>query len=241
MRSPIDLFTDAWGIVMGKPKVYIIISAVYVGITAIIILSTGVDPLTLDSDETLTTPELIYFILSGFFGILAYISLTIAIVNNSVTNITSLFVSSLRMFIPYIWVSILVGFMVLLGLVALVIPGIYLMVTFLFATYILLAEDVRGWDALKKSYQYVKGRWFAVFWRLAFLFLPSVAFSLIIGLILMFALVMMPELSVLLNSITSFISMMFNTICFVYIYLIYTDIRNSYATQTITDIQQANP
>jgi len=240
MRSPFELFTDAWGTVMGKPRVYIIISAVYVGITASIILLTGVDPLTLENDEIITTPELIYFILSGCISILAYVTLTKAIVSNSDDELTPLFTSSLRMFFPYMWVSILVGFAILLGFLLLIIPGIYLMVTFLFATYILFTENVRGQEALARSYRYVKGRWFSVFWRLLFLFLPSIAFGLIVGGFFALASIALPKLSTLLYSISAFLNMMFYSICFVYIYIMYTDIRNSYVVQETPDIQQAN-
>lgn len=50
-----------------------------------------------------------------------------------------------------------------------VIPGIIVSVWIILATYILVAENLKGMDALKKSREYIRGYWGAVFWRFFFL------------------------------------------------------------------------
>ena len=62
-----------------------------------------------------------------------------------------------------LWVTVLGGFVAFLGLLACVIPGIWLYVSFAVAVPALLTEDVRGRRALGRSRRLVKGRWWATF------------------------------------------------------------------------------
>ncbi|MDP9072300.1 MAG: hypothetical protein M3N68_13660 [Actinomycetota bacterium] len=58
-----------------------------------------------------------------------------------------------------VWLSMVLGFFLVLGFLACVIPGIYLWGAWAVATPVLLLEDVRGRRALKRSRALVKGRW----------------------------------------------------------------------------------
>jgi hypothetical protein len=58
-----------------------------------------------------------------------------------------------------LWVTILAGLGVLAGLCLLVLPGIWLAVSWAIAVPVLLAEGARGSKALGRSYRLVKGRW----------------------------------------------------------------------------------
>ena len=62
-----------------------------------------------------------------------------------------------------LWVTVLGGFVAFLGLLACVIPGIWLYVSFAVAVPALLTEDVRGRRALGRSRRLVKGRWWPTF------------------------------------------------------------------------------
>jgi hypothetical protein len=55
------------------------------------------------------------------------------------------------------------------------------MVWFTFAYIILLVEGERGVSALKASKEYVKGHWWAVFFRLLFLVLVAIIVGVIFG------------------------------------------------------------
>ena len=68
--------------------------------------------------------------------------------------------------ISSLWISVLVGAAVVIGFFLFVIPAIIFAVWFFAATYVLVAEGIRGTKALSKSKQLVKGNWLAVFWRL---------------------------------------------------------------------------
>lgn len=75
--------------------------------------------------------------------------------------------------IPYLWVSILSGFIVMTGFILLFIPGLIFLIWFSLASYVLVCENKRGWTALMASREYIRGNWRSVFWRFVF-----VAFAL---------------------------------------------------------------
>lgn len=90
--------------------------------------------------------------------------------------------TGLHKLIPFIWVSALTTLVVMLGFLALLIPGVIFLIWFRFSQYFTVVDDVRGTAALGASRKLVSGRWFAVFVRL---FLPAlfygVAYSFVAG------------------------------------------------------------
>ncbi|RJP20835.1 MAG: hypothetical protein C4520_10820 [Candidatus Abyssobacteria bacterium SURF_5] len=60
-------------------------------------------------------------------------------------------------------VELLAGFVILGGLLALVLPGIYFYVALLFTMQAVILRDKRGWDALYYSKSLVDGRWVEIF------------------------------------------------------------------------------
>jgi hypothetical protein len=70
-----------------------------------------------------------------------------------------------------LWILFLTFFAVGLGLIALIIPGIYLLVSLYFGDAALLAEDRRGYKALSRSFELVRGRWWPTFGALVVSFL----------------------------------------------------------------------
>ena len=57
-----------------------------------------------------------------------------------------------------LWLSFLLAILLIPAFLACVVPGVYLYVAWGVAAPVLLLEDVRGWSALKRSRQLVKGR-----------------------------------------------------------------------------------
>jgi len=83
----------------------------------------------------------------------------------------------------YLWISILIGLIVALGFILLIIPGIIFAVWYSFSTYILVAEDRKGIDALKRSKEVVRGFWWKVLWRYIVLGLFIFVITLPIGML----------------------------------------------------------
>jgi hypothetical protein len=65
-------------------------------------------------------------------------------------------------FFPLLWTSILSGLAIIGGTILFVIPGIALSIYLYFSVYAVATGTKYGPSALKKSYQLVKGRWWAV-------------------------------------------------------------------------------
>ena len=85
------------------------------------------------------------------------------------------FARSWEKFLPFAWVSFLVGFVVSGGFLLLIIPGIIFSIWFFFAHFVIFDDDTRGMSALLKSRAYVSGRWFDVFLRLMLIWACSAA------------------------------------------------------------------
>lgn len=122
--------------------------------------------------------------------------------------------------ISYWWVSLLVGFITLGGFLLLIVPGIIFAVWFSLAVFILIAEDLKGMNALLKSREYVKGKWGGVLWRLFFIGALFLIISLVPALI--FGLLKIPFVS----EISSFIIGLFLTpLVMTYSFLVYSNLK----------------
>lgn len=86
----------------------------------------------------------------------------------------------------YWWVILLISFITLGGFLFFIVPGIIFAVWFSLAVFVLVAEDLKGMDALLKSREYVKGKWGSVLWRSFFIGIIFFIISLILIFLLSF-------------------------------------------------------
>lgn len=84
---------------------------------------------------------------------------------------------------PYFWLMTLLGHMLVGGTLLFFIPGIVFYVWFFFAQYLLVAENVRGMDALLLSRAYVRGHGWGICGRLLLLSLLLWVVTLLLGFI----------------------------------------------------------
>lgn len=68
--------------------------------------------------------------------------------------------------LPYLGLTILNAILIMLGFVLFLIPGFIFIVWFEFSTYILVSENLGPVDSLKKSKDYVNGKFFAILFRM---------------------------------------------------------------------------
>lgn len=80
-----------------------------------------------------------------------------------------------------LWVVLLIALAVALGMLACVIPGIWLLVAFSVAIPAVVVEGARGTGALGRSYDLVKGRWWATLGRFAVAALLTFAVAFVVG------------------------------------------------------------
>lgn len=161
---------------------------------------------------------------------LAVVSILMAValmraVMNPALSIKDAYRESLPYFWRYILLSIMVGVVVLLGLIALIIPGIIFAVWFAFSYYILVVENIGGVEAMKRSKQLVAGRWWMVFGHVAFVTLVSLAVGIVAG-------ALMAMLDAMLGSIAAgilnlIVSAVIAPIFVAYFYFLYRNLQAS--------------
>ncbi len=71
--------------------------------------------------------------------------------------------------LSYWWIELLIAIITTGGYLLFIIPGVIFSLWFLFSRFVLVAEGERGMSELLKSREYVKGRWFKIFFRLLFI------------------------------------------------------------------------
>ena len=79
----------------------------------------------------------------------------------------------------YFWVHLLVFLVVLLGFCLLVIPAFYVVIVLSLVTPVCVVESKKGFATLKRSRELIKGYFWPVTGRLAFLILLSIAASIL--------------------------------------------------------------
>jgi hypothetical protein len=79
----------------------------------------------------------------------------------------------------YWWIQLLMMLIVVTGILCFFIPGLVFLVWFTFAAYILIAEKTKGMQAIVKSREYVRGRFWPVVGRMLFLAIPYIILSLL--------------------------------------------------------------
>ncbi len=120
----------------------------------------------------------------------------------------------------YWWVSFLAGFIIFGGFFLLIIPGVVFLIWFSLVGFILISENLKGMDVLLKSREYIKNKWWRVFWR--FLFIGGVSVIIYLTLIFVFSILKIP----FSEEIIRFISGIFLTpLITTYSFILYKDLK----------------
>lgn len=234
MRSPTILLKDAWNIFTSNYRLFVGIYLVP-GVLALIFgLVFGVKSTRINASSASELAAYPLFFLSLMViivvNILMAIAMTKAVSDPQSTTVSSAYNFAKGYFFSYILLGILVGLSVMVGLIALVIPGIIFAIWFSFSYFALLFEDKHGTEAMKASKAYVKGKWWQVFGRYAFLILIAIIVSMVTGIV---SSILESGLETVGTNIASFI---FNAIiipvAITYSYLLYQDAKASYTPDT---------
>lgn len=122
----------------------------------------------------------------GISSYLAFIAILLLVVTHSTKmTLAEAYKRSLSYVFPLLWITILSSLVILAGVPLLIIPAIYLGGLLSFAAYALVAEEKRGLSALAQSWHYVRGKWWALFYRSILLYVilgvVTIAISSILG------------------------------------------------------------
>ena len=92
------------------------------------------------------------------------------------------FFAGLQFFVPLLLLSLIAGLFIGIGMVLLIIPGVYLGVAYLFAANLMVDRRLDFWPAMELSRQTVTPRWFHYFALTQLLALLNLAGALVLGL-----------------------------------------------------------
>jgi len=108
----------------------------------------------------------IIFLISIIFQLLSPIALIYSFKDNQEeVGVFESYKKAASILFPYIWVTFLMTATAAAGFLFFILPGIFLVISLAFSVMVLVVENERGSKAIFKSMEYVKGKWWAVFWR----------------------------------------------------------------------------
>lgn len=107
--------------------------------------------------------------LFGLWSVIAGIALIYVFGKDEELGFLEYLKLGLNKFWPYLWVAVIYNFVVLGGYILLVVPGILFGVWFSMAFYVLILENRKGVEALVRSRELLRGKFWAVVWRFIFL------------------------------------------------------------------------
>lgn len=180
MRKATELFGTAWSDFYSKPKLYISIYLVPFVLSVLSVFfnfekipETMMAPLGVISMAVLVLVSLVVNIMMGVALIL--------VASGRSTTFMDAYNSSIKYLWRYFLVGLVGGLAVFFGLILLIVPGIILAVWFSQAYMITVLEDKGVINSLKKSKEYVTGRWWAVAWRIVFLIIALIVMTAIVA------------------------------------------------------------
>lgn len=218
MRNPIQLLKDSVGILKENPALFFGILLVPALLSVVASIFEPAQNTGVDASEWIVFA--VMTVVTAVANIFMGIALILAFQNRSLT-VKSAYSGAKSFFWRYLGLSILTSIVITIGFILLIIPGVIVSVWLAFATFILVLERTEIIEAMKKSKEYVKGKWWEVFGRL-------IAGSLVALLLLaiVFAVLSPLPIDVLVeNIVMTFIGMLIAPIAVGYMYLMYQDLK----------------
>lgn len=228
MRTSTQLLSEAINTVVRTPLPFVITSVASSALLIAIMVFANIGPNVEDQYVYNSKVNFAFEIISLIVWLVASLVYIKATLDPKGTTLRSVLSFIETVFSKYAWVSLLQGIIVGVGMIFLLIPGIYFAISLSFASFIVLVEDVRGVAALQRSYDYVKGRWFTIFKAILYFVLISLLIAFSIGFII-------PSLTeddtYLSWFVINTLSGLLYAVYIPYLYLMYQDIRADVAGQ----------
>ncbi len=194
-----DLFRNSWSIYKKDFKKFLVIAVIFFGIIGLMMTFIGpeipeipeakirLSPTTPTFIPTIAQPLFIVpwylffsIILATYLiGILGSASLIFAVKKvPKEWKVMDVLKEGWSKYWPFFLVSLLAGLVIGIGFLLFIIPGIIFVVWFTFSTYIVVCEDKRGFKALFRSKELVRGYWWPTAKRVFVLMIIIILFSL---------------------------------------------------------------
>lgn len=189
LRPSRALLTEAWGIytkkvgtIVGIVLVLAVAAVASILLGMLALMGLGVIDLAMLANgkvpAALTGTALASMLGVGLVVLLAVVfaavwsnlaSLTVIVHHEERITIRDAYRRARPLVAAYAWVGVLSGFLLTLGFILLIVPGVIAWVWFGSVGYVFVAENVRGAAALRRSREYVRGIWSAAFSRYAYM------------------------------------------------------------------------
>jgi hypothetical protein len=167
-RNISALFADSLGVYFRHALVFIALSAAVVVPVHLVVLGVGLEQLTATYDESPSAGEAAVPTVVGFLVIAPLITAICihalrAVAHGGRPSAGQSFVAGFEAFTPLFFAILLAAAGIALGLLLLIIPGIYLFVRWFFVPQAVVLEGARGPGALTRSFEAVQGFWWRTF------------------------------------------------------------------------------
>ena len=193
--EPTKIVKEAWKLAKGFKGVYWLALIIYMVIGAIVGAISGIFITPIEQQllepETITPLQIVgqvaFQVLSTFVTLPLTAGLFMISLKHSVGSPVRAeqVVKYYDKIVPLFLTTLLMYLLIFVGLLLLVLPGIYLMVAFSLAIPLVVEKDMSPWEALQTSRKAITHRWFSFTGLLLLLFLVMIAgvLALFIGLV----------------------------------------------------------
>jgi hypothetical protein len=185
-RDITALFGDSLGVLFRHALVFVALSAAVVVPVHLVVLGVGLEQFTAAYDESPSAAEAAVPTVVGLLVIAPLITAICihalrAVARGGRPSAGHSFVAGFEAFTPLFFAVLLAAAGIALGLLALIVPGIYLAVRWFFVPQAVVLERARGLGALNRSSEAVQGFWWRTFGLVIVVNLAAVLPGLVIA------------------------------------------------------------
>lgn len=230
LKKPTELLSEAWELYKARWKTLlgIVVAPMLLTFFIMIIFFIGLGVLGIMEESSLASSLSENIIVLFIFSILFFIFFALvfiiqiwsqvafihAIKENKDMGIKKAYQESKGKIKSFFWVSLLTGFIIMGGFIFFAIPGFIFAVWFSFATFIVIAEDLKGMNAILKSREYVRNYWWSVLWRFLFMYIVLIGVMIVASIIL-----------ILIPFLVNLVFLVLTPLMMVYMFLIYKNLK----------------
>jgi uncharacterized membrane protein len=168
--------------------VYIVAAIVVMIVAAIpigfLVGASGADSVAVNIIASITQTIASLIIMPIFFGIHIMAIRHIAQRSTPMCTMFQFFGKIPRLLLTYLIMSVLI----VVGLIFLILPGIYLMVAYIYAMPLVVEKDMKAWEALETSRKIITKNWFPVFGIMFLLMLANMLTIFTLGIAMIWTL-----------------------------------------------------
>ncbi len=225
-----ELFSKTSEIIKRRKNVLFTIALIPVAIQIVVAI---IGSISSALGVIIAIPAAIALILVGIFS---YIALIQTVANEAQNDWRAAYAASKERAFSYVWTSVISGVLVLIGLILLIIPGIYLAIMYSLGAFFVILENKQGMDALRASKALVSKATLAFVGRM-----------LVFGLVAWIAMLVAGALGAIVKFgpvpeiLAGLVQMVVTVYGVVYAYLVYQSLKSLPQAPVVNPVQPSKP